>query len=198
MKIRNLIFVLVAIFLFSSCAQLNQLKTFATCEFRTTTVQEINLGGIDVQNIKSTADLNLLTLGNLLKVVASGKLPLSFVLNVEAKNPNTTLAAMNKIQWIAIIDSTELTRGIIDKRIEIQPNATAIVPINVSADLREIFKGETGKSLINLGLNLAGSDGAPSTRLTIKIKPSIMIGTYPLEYPGFIKVSKEFGNKVEE
>ncbi len=197
MKIKSLLISLLVIFLFSSCAQLSQLANFASCEFRTTKVENVNLAGIDVQNTKSLSDLNLLTVGNLLKTVATGKLPLSFVLNVEAKNPNTSLAAMNKIQWIAILDSTELTRGVIDQRVEIQPNSTAIVPINISADLKEIFKGETGKSLINLGLNLAGSDGSPSSRLTIKIKPSILIGNYPLEYPGFITVSKEFGNKVE-
>jgi len=197
MRIKPITFILALTFLFSGCAQLQQLTNFSKCEFRTTTVDNLTLGGVNVQNVTSVADFNLMTLGGLLKSVAAGKMPLNFTINIEAKNPNTGLAAMNKIEWIAIIDSTELTRGIVDQRVEIPAGTTAIVPINIQSDLLQVFKGHAGKSLLNLGLNLAGADGVPSSRLTIKIKPTVLIGTYPLQYPGYIKVSKEFGSQIE-
>lgn len=197
MKIKTLSFILLSAFLFSGCGQLKQLMNFSTCEFRTEKVDNLTLGSVNIQNIKSVSDINLLTMAGLLKTVSSGKLPLQFTINIEAKNPNEGIAAMNKIEWIAEIDSTELTRGVINERVEIAANSTASFPVHVQTDLLEVFKGKAGKSLINLALNLVGADGQPTSKLAIKVKPSIMIGTYPLSYPGYINVKKEFGNQVE-
>ena len=197
MKIKTIILSMTIVFMLSGCDVLNQITqmaTFSKCEFKTANVENLTMGGVDVQNVKTLSDVNFLTIGGLLKTLATGKLPLNFTVNLEAKIPNTTLAAMNKIEWIVEIDSVEFTRGVINERIEIQPNGTSLVPINVQSDLLEIAKGKTGKSALNLGLNLAGVDGTPTTRLTIKIKPTIMIGSFPMEYPGYIKVSKEFGS----
>lgn len=197
MKIKTIVLSLAVVFMLSGCDILNQvvqMANFAKCEFKTTTVENVTMGGVNVQNTKKLSDIKFLTLGSLLKSLSAGKLPLNFVMNLEAKNPNTTMAAMNKIEWIIEIDSTELTRGVINKRIEIQPNSTTIVPINVQSDILAIAKGKAGKSVLNLGLNLAGSDGAPTSRLVIKIKPTIMVGSFPMDYPGYITIQKEFGS----
>ena len=197
MKIKAIILSMTIMLTLSGCDVLNQMAqmaTFSKCEFKTTTVENLTLGGVNVQNTKSLSDINFLTIGGMLKSIAMGKMPLEFTINLEAKNPNATLAAMNKIEWIVIIDSTELTRGIINERIEIQPNGTTPIPIHIESDILEIAKGKAGKSVLNLGLNLAGVDGTPSSRLTIKIKPTIMVGSFPMDYPGYITVKKDFGS----
>jgi hypothetical protein len=47
---------------------------------------------------------------------------------------------------------------------------------------------------MNFGLNLAGSGNRPS-RMTLKVKPTIMVGTTPISYPGYLSVTNEFGGK---
>jgi hypothetical protein len=46
---------------------------------------------------------------------------------------------------------------------------------------------------VNMGLGLSGSGNKP-TRITLKVKPSILVGQTVLRYPGYIKVNQEFGN----
>jgi hypothetical protein len=45
---------------------------------------------------------------------------------------------------------------------------------------------------VNMGLGLSGNGGKP-TRVTLKVKPSIMVGQTVVKYPGYIKVNQEFG-----
>ena len=43
-------------------------------------------------------------------------------------------------------------------------------------------------------INLAGAGNEPS-RVSVKVKPTINVGAFPLTYPGYFTVSKEFGGK---
>jgi len=61
----------------------------------------------------------------------------------------------------------------------------------VSLDLAKLLSGETLDPMINLALNVAG-EGTKPTKVTLKIKPSILIEGQELEYPGYVTVSQEF------
>ena len=69
--------------------------------------------------------------------------PLSFRLFVMARNPNQGNAAMNRMDWILYIDKQEMTRGTLDKRIEIPGNGVATFPVDMSFDLLEVLSGES-------------------------------------------------------
>ena len=121
-------------------------------------------------------------------------MPLVFTLNIEVKNPNTTMAAMNNFEWIAFIDNTQIAAGNVNKRVEIPANnGVAIVPFTVGCDLMEVLKGNSKDNVLNFGLNLAGAGNRP-TRVTLKVKPTIVVSGMPMQYPGFISVSHEFGS----
>lgn len=186
------IFYIMTIITLSSCTQLRQFAALTKCEFRTTTMEKTTLAGIDVQGVKSLKEIKLTEAAKLTTAVAKKNVPLSFTLNIEAKNPNSSKAAINKIEWIALIDDQQLTTGVVNKRVEIEANSgVATIPININANLSEVFSGETGKSVLNFGFNLVGAGDEPS-RVTLKIKPTILIGSYPLSYPGYITLSKTF------
>lgn len=55
-----------------------------------------------------------------------------------------------------------------------------------------MLSGESLESIKNLAFNVAGQ-GAHSTRITLKLKPSIMVMGSPLAYPDYFTVSTEFG-----
>lgn len=104
---------LALIFATTSCEILEQaanLTSFARCKFKLNTVENIELAGIDVQNIKDYSQLSFMDVAKLTSIITSGKLPLNFTLNMLVYNPNQQQAAMNKLDWILMIDDVEMNR----------------------------------------------------------------------------------------
>ena len=198
MKTKNVVILLLTIVILNSCDILNQVKqmeTFAKCEFRLNTVQNISLAGVYIQNIKKFSDVNLLDAAKITAALAQGSLPLSLTLNVDVKNPNSTTAAMNKLEWILLIDNIEMVRGINNQRVSVSPNGgISTLPLQITTDLKKVLSGKSSEAMLNFGCNLAGVGNRP-TRITLKAKPSIMIANKSIAYPGYITVNNEFGSK---
>jgi hypothetical protein len=179
----------------SACSVLQQTSEIAAltkCEFRIESARNMKLAGVNIQDKQTLSDLSIMEMTKIAGVLAGGTLPLTFDLNVQVKNPNPGLAAMNKLDWILIIDDIEMTRGLLNQRVEIPANMVTTVPVAMSLDLMKSLSGKSGDALINFALNLAGTGSRP-TRIKLKAKPTILIGTTPIEYPGYITIKQEFG-----
>jgi hypothetical protein len=172
--------------------QASQIKNFARCEFRLESVEQVKLGGVNIQGKNGISDLGVMDYAKITGAVASGSLPLTFNLNVRSKNPNPGAAAMNKMEWILFIDDIEMTRGILNDRIEIPAQGTLVFPVALQIDLMKALSGKSGDALLNFGFNLSGSGSRPM-RITLKAKPTIYVGNSLLEYPGYITVTHEYG-----
>ncbi|KER10914.1 MAG: hypothetical protein HY22_01710 [[Candidatus Thermochlorobacteriaceae] bacterium GBChlB] len=169
--------VLTAALLLQSCGVLRQVQeaqNFARCQFRLKTVDRIRVADIDVQNVKSKSDLNLLDAGKLGLALAGNSLPLTLRLNVEAQNPNSSAAAMNRLEWTMFIDDIQMVTGAVSDRIEIPQNSSALVPLDISVDLLKVLSGKSAETIANFAFNLAGEGGKP-TRFMLRIKPTITI-----------------------
>jgi len=172
--------------------QASEATRLSKCEFRIHSVRDLDLAGIDIQNMDSYTDLGLFEAGKLTAAVLQGYVPLKFTLNVQSKNPNDKLAALNKLDWILHVDDIEMTRGVLNERIEIAPNGgQTMIPLSISVDLLEILSGDSGEAVKNFGFNLAGTGDKP-TRIMIKLKPTVYVSGQPIEYPGYIKVKTKF------
>ncbi len=192
-KISYFVLITLVVGLSVSCRTIREIKNLAKCDFRMTTTENTNISGVNVQNVQSYGELDMLDVAQILTVYQTTKgVPLGITLNVEARNPNDKLAAMNFMEWIAEIDGMEIARGVLDKRIEVAPSGgTAIFPIKISADLVKVFSSKKGQDAASKGLGLSDGNSRP-TRLTLKIKPSISIGKGFVKYPGYIKLNKDF------
>ena len=175
--------------------QAQQMATLVKCDFRIANVQNITLAGVNIQNIQNIQNLqklNVLDYARILGAAASSNLPLSLQLNVEGKNPNSSPAGMNKLEWILLIDNIQMTMGSIDNRFIIPPNnGTTIIPLQISVNLKQVLTGKSLDAIANFAFNLAGVGNKP-TRITARVKPTIMIGNSPLTYPGYININTEF------
>jgi hypothetical protein len=195
MTVKYKVLIFIALVWLASCTQIREMKNLLYCDFRLATIENVNMAGIDVQKIKSFTDLSFVDGAKLLAAVASGSLPLNFTLNVEAKNPNGEKAALNKLDWLLLIDDIQVAEGTTTQRVEIPPaNGTGIFPLQIRTDLAKVLSGQSGKNVVNLGLNLVGYGNKPS-RITLKAKPTIMIGNMAMQYPGYISIKNEFGSK---
>jgi len=176
----------------NSCSYLKELSALADCDFRMSTLEDPLLAGIDISDINSIESLNIEETGKIAKNILLGDLTLSFILNIEVKNPNPVTASLNRMEYIAFIDDLQVAAGAVEERVEIPAfGGISTIPVRVETNLIELLKKESRNTLINFGLNLADASNRP-TRVSIKIKPYIRVGAKDLEYPGFITVKKEF------
>lgn len=192
-KLLKTIIVLISVsFMFNSCSFLKEISTLGKCEFRMTTLENPELAGIDVSHVRSYGDIGISDLAILTASIIRGELPLSFTLNIEARNPNPAMAALNKLEYLAFIDDVQVASGTLTQRIEIPANGGITnIPLSLNTDLIDILEKDSRQSLVNFGLNLADAGKRP-TRVSLKVKPTILVGGLEIIYPGYFNVKYDF------
>ena len=177
---------------FSSCQSKDELMALSKCEFRVKDVGEVTLGGVPIDGVEEVNDLTNEELGVLLLGILTENLPLALTINVEVRNPNEDVAALDKAEWILYVDNKMITEGLYDERIEIPPhNGISLMRVPVTANIAEIMAGESNEALLNLALNLANAGSQPSL-ITLKAKPYIRVRNRLIPYPGFFDIKTEF------
>ncbi len=183
---------LVIVYTFSSCITLKRASTFSKCEFRVNKVEKIALNGIDVMEKTKISELSRMDVAGLLTSIATGPLNMEMTLMVDIKNPNKSTAAMNRIDWIMMIDDFEIMTGSTMKKVVLPPNdAIVTVPIDIKSDLKQVISSGGGPALLGFALNLTGISSNTS-RITFKAKPFIKIGSKDIAYPGYISIRTDF------
>jgi LEA14-like dessication related protein len=182
----------------NSCHFLKEISTLGKCEFRLSTLEDPVIAGVDVSQVRSFTDLNLADMGIISASILKGDLPLSFTLNVEVRNPNPAMAALNGLEYLAFIDDVEVARGQLDRRVEIPANGgISTIPLRLATDLIDILKKDSRQALVNFGLNLADAGKRP-TRVSLRIKPVILVGGMEINYPGYFTVKHDFTSGGEQ
>jgi hypothetical protein len=189
---RKLLLFATAVFLLNSCSILSELAAFTSCEFRLHSLQDPEACGIDISQLSSWSDFTFMEGQAVAGQLLQKRLPFEITVNVEARNPGTSMAAVNSIQWIAFIDDLQLAQGTVHERVEIPPSGgTNKIPIRVQADLFDYLEGDNPRAMLNFALNLLNA-GDQASRFTLKIKPSVLIGTQEIPYPDYFNITKEF------
>jgi hypothetical protein len=192
MKRHHLLLFTLSILTLTTCKSLRELKNLTKCQFRVATVKDIALAGVSIQTIRRFSDLKLKDAAKVGAALAAGNLPLTMTVNLEAKNPNKQLAAINRLEWVAMVDEFDLLEGIIGDRVEIQPEGgVATIPLAVTCNLRSVLKTLGKDELLNFGMGMVDASDRP-TRVALKLRPTIMVGKHPLTYPGWFTVKREF------
>lgn len=195
MKKTNIVLLLLtAIMVFSSCRTIRELKSLSKCQFRIQSIRNTKLAGINIQNLRSYTDLSFAQGAKVTAAYLSGNLPLQFTMDVQVKNPNQELAALNRLDWIALFDQTELLQGTVSQRVAVQPNGgIATIPLSISCNVKKVLDRLKKDKALNSGFELADEQNRPK-RLALKLKPSITVGKKgkSIPYPGYITVKKDF------
>ena len=188
---RLLIFTAIVIMI-PACAILSELTALTKCEFSFHSAQDPLVCGIDVNSRQSFTDFSFLDGQKIAANILNGTLPFHITANIEVKNPGVSTAAVNSIQWITFIDDIQVAQGTVSDRVEVAPSGgVSMIPIRIQTDLFEYLEGDNPRTMLNFALNLVDAGNQP-TRLSMKIKPSVLIGNQPVVYPGFFTISKEF------
>jgi len=192
---RKILFaVLSLVLILPSCdilQQVGEMQMLSKCEFRINTVTDIHLSGVNVSNIRDISDIRPMDVLMLTNGVLSNNLPLNFKLNLQVKNPNDKTASLNRFDWILFIDDLQMIEGAINERFVIGADETSNLPLQIGFNLAEILGDERADKIIDFALGLTEGSGK-TTRVMLKLKPSVMVGQRSVMYPGWIEVRNEF------
>ena len=199
---RKIFLLLSFVFLIASCSVYQTIVNLSRLQFKLGKVDNFQLGGIDISDKSKLEDFNFQDLLKLTKAFSSGSLPASFILNVEAKNPNDgtggykkTDASIKSFPWRLLINDKETVSGNISQTVFV-PGTGEItqIPLTISVDLIKLFKDKGYEELINLSLTLGGKKGS-SSKLTLYASPTVSTSLGDIKYPGELKIiDKEFTN----
>ncbi len=184
------------------CSVYETFMNIARLKFKLGQTNNFLLCGVQVSNKSKLSDFKAMDLFKISSSFAQGSLPVSFTLNIEAKNPNDgkggyakTNASIKSFPWRLLIDDKETISGNISSPISVPGTGeTEIFPLQINLDLVPFFKEKNYESLINLVLNIGGY-GRTSSRITLYAKPSVSTSLGVINYPEELKiVSAQFNN----
>ncbi|MBO6576021.1 MAG: hypothetical protein JJ896_09765 [Rhodothermales bacterium] len=198
MRIRSLP-LLVALFTaaslsLSGCKTLQQITALKSVDFAINSVNQVNLAGVNFDEVRSYNDLNVLDVGRIVAAVGRDELPLRFTLNLAATNPsdNPVNARMVGMDWTLLLDDRETISGSFNDPRDLPPGIPVAVPIGVELNLISFFRN-SAQDLVELVAAVAGVNGAPK-RVSLRARPSIDTPLGPIRYPNEITiVSREVG-----
>ncbi|MBQ6729471.1 MAG: LEA type 2 family protein [Bacteroidales bacterium] len=191
-KFKNYFIILFVTMGLASCdvlTQVAQMANFATCSFNFNSLNQIKMLGIDLSKGMSKNDLNATQLLSLANSIVNKKLPVTFNVNLDVKNPNSIAASMAKMDYIISLNGKEVVSTTLNQSVSVPANSTNIVTIPITTDLFQLFSGESADAIVNLAFKLAGASSNP-VNLGIKVKPYITIGNQQLAYPDFITINR--------
>lgn len=188
-----------AIMNFGCSGVMDAITNIQRLQFKLDKVTGMKVANVPLSNFSSISNIGVIDAANLLAAFTSGKLPVQFTLNVLAKNPNDgtggtkqSSAVIENLAWRLFIDSKETINGNVGNITVPGVGQSTNIPILMSFDLLKFFSNGQYNDLINLALALGGSSGT-SSRITLKVKPTVSTILGPITYPGeFDVVDREF------
>ena len=178
-----------------SCSVYESFVNLSRLEFKLGNINSFQINGINISNKSKISDFSLQDALSLTSIFTNGNFPVSFTLNVQAKNPNDgtggykkTDATLKSFPWRLLIDNKETISGNIDSPVTI-PGTGGVtnIPITIQMDLVKYFNDQGYESLINLALTLGGKEGS-SSRLTLYANPVVSSPFGDISYPGELKI----------
>jgi hypothetical protein len=168
-------------------------------QFKLDKVSGMKVANVPLNNIASITNISVLDAANLLANFTQGKLPVEFTLNVLAKNPNDgtggtkqSSAVIKNLAWRLFIDNNETINVNVGNITVPGVGQATNIPISMSFDLLRFFSNAGYENLLNLALALGGRNGS-SSRITLKVKPTVETILGPITYPGeFDVIDREF------
>ncbi len=182
------------------CSVYETLTNLSRLKFKVGTVNGFQISGIPFSGKSKLSDFNPLDLLKISSAFAQGSLPASFILNVEAKNPNDgtggykkTDATLQNFKWRLFLDEKETILGDIEQPVTVPGTGDVTnIPLRINIDLMKFFKDKGYESIINLALALGGAQGS-SAKVTLYATPTVSSPLGNITYPGELKlVDTEF------
>lgn len=196
------LYIIILLVTLSGCSVYESMVNLSRLQFKLGAVNGFTVNGVNLSNKSSLSDFNSIDILKISQAVAGGTLPVSFVLNVQAKNPNdgtggypNTSATITDFPWRLLINDKETISGSLKNGVTV-PGTGQIsnIPLQINMDLVKFFQNKGYEDLINLALAIGGNKGSASN-LTLYAQPTVSTSLGPIKYPDELRiVSVQFTN----
>jgi hypothetical protein len=200
---KKLIAVIVtASLLIASCSIFKTVVNLTRLKFRLNSATDIQVAGVSVQGKSKFSDFSTLDIFDVSSSFLMGWLPVTFTLNVEAKNPNDgsggypqTNAYIKSFPFRLLINDKEVFTGNIANPVLIPGTGETVnIPIQISFDLLKIFNDKKYEDLVNLVLQVSKL-GKGTSNVTLYANPTVSTDFGDITYPGDLKIiDTQFSN----
>lgn len=192
---RSFILIILFSFILYQCSIYQTMTNLSRLQFKVGNINGFKVNNIDITNKSSLKDFSPTDVLTLTSSFSQGKLPVSFVLNVDAKNPNDgtggyarTDATLKSFKWRLFIDDTETISGDIDSPVTVPGTGEVTkIPLRINIDLFQFFKNQGFDKIINLALTLGGKNSTTS-KITLYATPTVSTIFGDIKYPGELKI----------
>ncbi|MHA4896429.1 hypothetical protein ACXZ1K_16875 [Pedobacter sp. PWIIR3] len=197
---KRLILFSLLVIAFSGCGinrQAQQIKALEKCTYRITSAEEIFIGGTNVKKLLENQEINLASLPGLAFGLLRKDVPLKTKLNLEIKNPTGDDASINEFEYKILINNAQLAEGVVNQAVNVLAGQSVVVPVNMDVNLYPFVSNSKVMGEISEFIKGGKNGGAEKKGiLTLKIRPSIKVGSTLVKYPGFITIDKEVSSKI--
>lgn len=196
---KQAIVISLMILLVVSCGVYETISNFARLQFKVDSYNNFRVADVALEGKSNIDDFSAIDYVKLTGAFVKGEMPFSFLINVEAQNPNdgsggfpATDISIQQFPFRVLLDDKQiLTGNIQDEFLVPGIGENKIIPILVEVDLLKFFKDKSFDELADFILAVGGKDGSRS-RISLFAKPVLGTPVGSLEYPDEIKISHEF------
>ncbi len=192
---RSINCILCMILLLSGCSIFQTAENISRLKFKILSASDYKIAGISVMEKKSLKDFSSV---ETLKITASamkGKFPVTFVLKIQAKNPNDgkggypqTDLSIQSFPWRLFINDNETVTGNITQPVFIPGKGEeTIIPLQIEFDVAKNIKEKNIDDIISLALRLGGIQKSTSN-VKLLVKPVIGTPIGNIQYPNEITI----------
>lgn len=192
--------VLVLFFSLASCAQISDitksLMDLKNLDFKLSGIEQVRLGGVSFSKGMQLSDLSITDIAKLTSAATKSSIPIDFILNLEARNPNEdkgkkfkTTATLESFDFDVFLDGTKAFTGGLANPVKIESNGgTKVIPLKISFDLTKVVQDKQYTKFANIAMNLAGFD-TQKTKIKVEANPVVSTAIGKLK-PGRINITE--------
>lgn len=198
----------LTLFAATSCSSIremtNALMSMKDMQFRINRVASMKISGIEVSKLSSITDVKPMEAMRLLQAYHEKNIKATFVVELEAKNPNDGSApntkpldlTLKELPWTLYFDGRTVISGVVKKDIPLTGGATSqSIPVEVTMDVSKVLSERGYDEIMQSILALGGANGSPA-KLTIKARPTVSSPYGIIKSPSDITiVSTEFRSR---
>lgn len=192
----------IFVFVFNSCSVIKTMVNLSRLKFRLGSSYGVQVAGVNLDYKNKFSDFSPADVLRFSSSFLNGSLPITFTLNVEAKNPNDgtggyarTNASITSFPFRFVLNDKGMFVGNISSPVYVPGTGeVSNIPVAISFDLFQMFKDKGYQDLVNLGLQIAGI-GKGTSNISLYAKPTVSTDYGSISYPGELKiVDTQFSN----
>lgn len=189
------IIIFVSFSILSGCSVYQTISNISRLKYKIYSATDYKIVGITLTDKKSIKDFNSIELLKITAGFIKGNLPLTFLLNIEAKNPNDgnegfarTDLNIASFPWRLFLNEKEIVQGNIAEPVFVPGKGeSVIIPVKIEFNVAKSFKEKSMDDILLFLLQVGGVRGSTSNFKMIA-KPVLGTPFGKLEYPDEITI----------